>query len=368
MKSQRPFSMPISTAARPPSASPAECEDIARRLGSRLKLLAGRRLLVTGASGYLAAHLSHVMAWLNDNALERPCRLLLLQRRAPADSPLAELAERRDTEFVVQDVAAPLPPHLRADLVVHAASRASPRHYLAAPLDTIDANVSATRAILEAAQIWKSESVLYFSSGEIYGDAPDSAYPTPETWPGQVDPLGPRACYTESKRMGETLCGTYRRLFDIPVKIVRPFHIYGPGQPLDDGRVMTEFLQLRLANEAIIAQSDGSGIRAFSYIVDATCGFLAALTSDYHGEAFNIGDDRRPISIRQLAELLANLESPRLRTSFAAQQAAHLEGTPNRVCPDISKARKLLDWQPTVDLDEGLRRCLSWYRATRGAA
>jgi dTDP-glucose 4,6-dehydratase/UDP-glucuronate decarboxylase len=162
--------------------------------------------------------------------------------------------------------------------------------------------------------------------------------------------------------MGETLCATFHDQYETPIKVVRPFHVYGPGMSLDDGRIMAEFLRCRINNETIRGLSDGRGVRAFCYIADATFGFLAALLSDMNGEVFNIGNDEEPISIRQLAELMAGLEKPEIRVEFSDTKAAHLAGTPDRVCPDISKARRILEYAPEVSLSDGLLRTLAWHK------
>jgi dTDP-glucose 4,6-dehydratase/UDP-glucuronate decarboxylase len=280
---------------------------------------------------------------------------------------MKDLLARPDVSVIAQDVTEPVHPELKADFIVHAASRASPQNYLSAPLDTIDANVRATRGLLQNARDWDCESFLFFSSGEIYGNVPAEHTPTPETYLGAGDPMAARACYGESKRMGETLCATFHHQYETPVKVVRPFHVYGPGMSLDDGRIMAEFLRFRINNETIRGLGDGRGVRAFCYISDATAGFLAALLSDANGEAFNIGNDEEPVSIRQLAELMVGLEEPELGIEFADAKTDHLAGTPDRVCPDISKARRILEFAPEIGLRDGVLRTLDWHQAaTKG--
>lgn len=337
---------------------------IAAALGPKCDALSGSSILVTGAGGFLPSYVVLAVAWMNRNVLAKPCKILALQRTAPdAGSRIAAVANDPNVTVLVQSVTEPLPRGVSAQFIVHAASPASPKAYLARPFDAIDANVWGTRMLLDRAREWQSRSVLFFSSSEPYGSPPPEHIPTPETYAGQVDPLGVRAPYTETKRMGETLCATYARAFGVPARVVRPFHTYGPAVQLDDGRIMGEFLRQRLNGQAIEAKSDGRGIRSFCYVGDATAGFMAALLSDCVGEAFNIGDDREPVTIRQLAHIIAEIESPHVPVHLAtAPQTGHLTGTPDEVKPDLQKAARMLGYHPQTSLREGIQRTLRWFR------
>ena len=345
-----------------------DCAAVADSVGERVRRLEGKRLLLTGASGFLASRMAQSLAWLNDNYLSSRCTLVALVRTAPTpDGPLGTLIGRSDVEFVVQSVNDPLELDRPVDFIVHAASKASPKDYLANPLDTMDANTVATRRLLTMAQDRGVESFLFFSSGEIYGEVPPESVPTPETFPGLASSTAPRACYAESKRFGETLCATFHREFHVPAKIVRPFHVYGPGLSLDDGRVVADFLKNRVECRPIRLLSDGSAVRSFCYVSDATAGFWQTLLSEHDGEAFNIGDDREPVSILELARVVAGLESPKLEvTHETAAGPEYLRGTPSRACPDISKAKRLLGYRPQVRLRQGLLRALWWHQLSEG--
>jgi dTDP-glucose 4,6-dehydratase/UDP-glucuronate decarboxylase len=343
--------------------------EVAGALGDAADRLAGKVVLLTGAGGILPAYLADTVAWLNRHRLARPCRLLALVRSpVTAGSRLGHLLGRPDVTFLVQDVNGPIDPPARPDFIIHAASRASPRSYLADPLDTMDANTTATRRLLDLARAAGSEGFLYFSSGEIYGDVPAADVPTPETYTGGHDCTSPRACYTESKKYGETLCATYWRQYRVPVRTVRPFHVFGPGMRLDDGRVVADFLRDRVEGRPIRVLGGGRALRAFGYISDAAAGFWGALLAPgQDGEAFNIGDDRRMVSIAELARIVAELEEPRLPVEVeGAETPDHLKGSPSIVRPDLTKARSRLGYEPRVGLEEALRRTLAWHRAQRG--
>jgi len=340
-----------------------DIQEIANNVGTAFNRLSGKRLLLTGASSYLTSYMADTVVWLNENQLQKPCHLLALVRSPiRSDSRLAHLQGRDDVTFIQQSVSESIDLEPPVEFIIHAASNASPKRYLAAPVDTMDANVVGTRQVLEMARTHNTERMLFFSSSEVYGDVPDTFYPTPETYKGSVDPTHPRACYAESKRFGETLCTTFWREYQVPVKIVRVFSVYGPGFSLSDGRVMADFIRSRIERTPINLLSDGLGVRAFCYMVDSITGFWQLLLSDQNGEVFNIGSDQT-VTIRQLAQLFGKIETPELDVTFADETQSHLKGAPSRVCPDISKARNLLGFNPTIDLQEGITRSLRWYRA-----
>jgi dTDP-glucose 4,6-dehydratase/UDP-glucuronate decarboxylase len=240
---------------------------------------------------------------------------------------------------------------------------ASPTFYRRYPLETLDANVLGLRHMLDLAHRTRCESLLYFSSSEIYGDPAAHEIPTGENYRGNVACLGPRACYDESKRLGETLCYIYALHHRVPVKIARPFNNYGPGLRLNDRRVLPDFCREILSDRDIVLHSDGTPTRTFCYSSDAIAGYLLALLSAHDGEPFNIGADKPEISMQDLAGLLLRVaESNRRVLHTPSQDSEYLKDNPQRRCPDISKARALLGFEPKMSLEEGLTRVLDWYR------
>jgi len=341
----------------------------ARRICSELidalKPLSGSTLLVTGGSGFVCSYLLDVLAVLNDEFFDRPCRVVSIDNlRTGLSERTAHLESRRDFHFVNHDLSQPFAIDESVDRIIHGAGIASPTFYRRFPLETIDVNVTGTRSMLDLAREKATRSVLYISTSEIYGD-PDAAHiPTSEDYRGSVSCTGPRACYDESKRLAETLCATYFRLHATPVKVVRPFNVYGPGQRLDDKRVIPDLMSCALERRPIVLLSDGKATRSFCYISDFIRGLLYVLMSDADGEPFNVGSDEREISMRDLAVQMSEIAGPpAIGVEFrASADRDYTVDNPQRRAPDLTKLRSWFPWQPKVSLAEGLQRTLRSYQ------
>lgn len=341
-----------------------DLREILGRSTPALRALSGKRLLVTGAAGFLGAYFCHAIALANDELLPEPCRLVCVDTFVTGTPDrLADLAPRDDCAVVNASVAQLTA--LDADLVVHAASIASPTVYRRMPLETIEVNVLGTMRVLALATAARVQSMLYLSSSEVYGDPEETAIPTPEDYVGRVSFTGPRACYDESKRLAETLCRVYFERDRLPVKVARPFNVYGPTLRLDDGRVIPDLLRQGLAGGPLVLHSDGAPTRSFCYVTDATTAFLDLLVSEHQGEAFNVGTPEE-VSMAELAALVGELFDGQAVQHQAATDAHYLTDNPRRRCPDISKIRRLLGWGPRVSLREGLARMVRYYRTGAG--
>jgi nucleoside-diphosphate-sugar epimerase/SAM-dependent methyltransferase len=230
-------------------------------------------------------------------------------------------------------------------------------------METIDVGFLGTKNLLDLAREKKSKSFLFFSSSEVYGNPDPKFIPTPETYLGNVSCTGPRACYDEPKRIGETICMTYSDIYNVPVKIVRPFNIYGPGMRLDDGRVVPNFVVSALKGEKIPIYGDGWNTRTFCYISDAISGFYKVLLSSHNREVFNIGSDEQEIQMRHLAELIHGLvenEDSQVHITVSPNEMYSQKADPNRRCPDLTKIRTIIGYKPKVSLVSGLKRFISW--------
>ena len=246
--------------------------------------------------------------------------------------------------------------------IIHMAGIASPSYYAKYPLETIDVAVKGTRNLLNIArQHDELESFLYFSSSEIYGDARE--VPTPETYKGNVSCLGPRACYDESKRLGETLCGVYHQQYGVPVRITRPFNVFGLGMSHDDRRVIPMFTYEAIHSRPLPVFRNGMQTRTFCWVSDALEGFLKVMLHGVPGEAYNIGNPNNEISMRDLALLFKELYPFKLTWRLDPYPNTYPQDEPLRRCPDISKAIAHCDYFPRVTLEQGVDNFIRWARA-----
>lgn len=329
----------------------------------------GKTILITGCAGFLGFFFSHFFAYLTKNGVN--LKLILLDNfMLGRPSWVEEIGDNDRIKIHAFDVSKDdiktIPLSERADFVIHMASIASPTFYRKYPIQTIDANVWGLRSLLDNYKASALKGLLFFSSSEIYGDPLPEYIPTNEEYRGNVSCIGPRACYDEAKRFGETLCYEYAREYNMPITIVRPFNNYGPGMRLDDRRVPADFAKAVVNGEDIVIHSDGTPTRTFCYVSDAVTGYLKALAYgrfDY----FNIGIDRPEISVRELAEIYR--EAGRRIWNYGgkiiyerSEDKNYLTHNPSRRRPDITKARTLLGFNPRIMADEGVGQFLEYLR------
>lgn len=336
--------------------------------------MAGSTLLVTGGAGFLGYYL--VLAALHFNRTagrEQPIRLTVWDNFARGEPAwLRELAGTPHLLVEKRDLIEPLPqpmPDFR--WIIHAAGIASPPVYRRFPLKTIDANINGLRNLLDYCVRQHErgrpvEGFLFYSSSEIYGDPTPEWIPTPEHYRGNVSCTGPRACYDESKRFGETICVIYAQQYGIPTKMARPFNNYGPGLKITDRRVIPDFARDILAGRDIVMYSDGSPMRTFCYAADAITGYYKVLVRGRAGEPYNVGTPAPEISMADLARRITAAARDLLGyrgqvVHKANPEADYLVDNPNRRCPDVGKARAELGYEPRILVDEGLVRTLNWY-------
>jgi len=214
--------------------------------------------------------------------------------------------------------------------------------------------------MLELAKEKKVKSFLFFSSSEIYGNPPPETLPTKETYLGNVSSIGPRSCYDESKRLGEALCMVFFRYFGSPIKIVRPFNVFGPGMQANDFRVIPRFIASIIYNQPIPVYAGGKQTRTFCYISDAVSGFLLVLLAGKNGEVYNVGSNQKEISINYLAKVFNKIFKNKLKILHLSYPKDYPQGEPRRRCPDVSKIKKELKYRPRVGLEKGIMRTFSW--------
>ena len=323
---------------------------------------ANKTILITGANGFLPAYMVETLLLLNKDTLKnKSCKVLALVRnKRHTLERFSDYLDDSNLEIIVQDVSTEIQIHQKIDYIIHAASPASPKYYNTDPVGVIMPNVLGTKNTLDLAMKNRVEGYLYFSSGEVYGQLPDGQI-LDENQYGLLDPTSIRACYGESKRMGENLCVSYGHQYDIPIKIVRPFHTYGPGMKLDDGRVFADFVKNIVNNENIEMKSDGSASRAFCYLSDATIAFFKILLEGEKNNAYNLANSNEIITIKDLAKKLVNIFPDRkLKAIFTEQNTDYLQSPVKGNEINTTKLESL-GWKAITSIEDGFKKTIRSY-------
>ena len=324
------------------------------------KKFANKTILITGSTGFLASYLIEALLYLNQQKKNKITIIGMARDKEKAEKRFIKYKNRSDLKMVIQDdVSNPINIRERVHFVIHTASLSSPKYYNTNPVETLKPNVLGTYNLLEFSRSQPVESFLYISSGEIYGIMQAIGF-TNETIYGPLDPIDIRSCYAESKRMGETMCVSWQHQYGTPTKVARLYHTYGPGIPLNDGRVFADFISNILNNENIVMKSDGRATRSFCYIADTITGFLTILLQGEDGKAYNLANENAIVSIKKLAEILVDLfPEKKLKIVFEERQKedTYMKSKIMINCPDTTKLRSL-GWKPHFSLEEGFKRTI----------
>lgn len=337
----------------------SDVAEVAERLGDTAQAFAGKTIIMTGARGFLGRHFTQVFAYLNEHVLTEPCTFVgfdnfIASRRLDGDT-----GETQHVRFEARDVVDAINWDGPLHYVIHAAGIASPFYYRALPLETLDVAIRGTRNALDLATKHGAR-LTFFSSSEIYGNPDTSHIPTPESYRGNVSCRGPRACYDESKRLGETLTYVYHDKHGTAATTIRPFNVYGPGMQERDYRILPNFASRIKGGKPLHVYGGGSQTRTYCYITDALVGFLLTVIKGVPGEAYNIGNPTPEISVVDLVKKIEAVLGRDVAYDVIEYPDTYPADEPMRRCPDIRKARLQLGYEPQVGLDEGLRRYLTW--------
>lgn len=345
-----------------------DLQNIAKKIKKEAEELEGKTLLISGGGGFLGSYILGTIHELNKTLLKKPCKVISIDNYITSKKRkvVEEIAKDKDFTFINADVTKPLNIKDKVDYIIHAAGLASPVYYQKYPLETIESAIFGAKNLLELAREKKIKSFLNFSSSEIYGDPDPNFIPTPETYHGKVSSIGPRACYDESKRLGETLCIVYYSIYNVPIKIVRPFNVYGPGMLPDDYRVVPTFVNNALRNKSLPVHDLGNQTRTFCYISDAIIGFLKVLLSKENGQVYNVGNDDNEISVLGLAMVIEKIFNGKAIIETVPYPKHYPQDEPSRRCPDLTKIKTKLNYKPKINLEEGLKRVIKWYKKEYG--
>ena len=326
--------------------------------------LKNKSIMVTGGGGFIGHYLIKSLLHINKKHNLDLSVICVARKIDSVNHRLIEYLEEKNFKVILHDISNPLPNDFpNANFIIHAASQASPKFYGVDPIGTLSANSIGTLNLLNHALKIKSDKFLFISSAEVYGDPINPESPISEKDYSYLDPINIRACYAESKRIGETMSVAWGNQHDIYTNIVRPFHTYGPGLSLNDGRVFADFVSDIVNNRDITLKSDGNAKRTFCYIGDTITGILTVLLSGKKNEAYNIGNPDTEITIKDLATILVNLfpkKELKVKFEIKPQNINYLKSPILRCCPSIVKLKKL-GWKPKCNLHSALIKTIKYY-------
>ncbi|MBO8221454.1 UDP-glucuronic acid decarboxylase family protein [Prochlorococcus marinus] len=303
------------------------------------------RNLITGGSGFLGSHLAKKL-------LDRGEEVICLDNFFTGTKKnIKELFKYQNFEFIRHDVTEPI--KLEVDNIWHLACPASPIHYQYNPIKTTKTSFIGTYNMLGLAKRVGAK-ILLASTSEVYGDPKE--HPQKESYTGSVNTTGIRSCYDEGKRVAETLCADYQRVHGVEVRIMRIFNTYGPNMRFDDGRVISNFIVQALKDQKITLYGDGTQTRSFCYVDDLINGMILLMNSNYN-HPINIGNPNE-FSIKELANLVRTLINPNLE--FEYKKLPHDD--PKQRQPSIQLAKELLNWEPEIELKDGLLKTIDWFK------
>ena len=336
-----------------------DIQQIAENLNDIAARFSGKTLLLTGGRGFLGRYFMEIFDFLNENILTEKLKVIVLDNLITSGKEGSEIPNYDNIEFIKHDVIKPFHMENDLDFIVHAAGIASPYYYRAYPLETLEVAINGTQNMLKLAES-KSAKLVFFSSSEIYGDPDLKNIPTKESYRGNVSCTGPRACYDESKRVGETLCNIYHSLYGVNTNTIRPFNVFGPGMQETDYRVLPNFTSRIKGKIPLQIYGTGNQTRTFCYITDAMEGFIRVILNGGPGEAYNIGNPNPEISVIELIKKMEKILNKKIEYNLIDYPDSYPADEPNRRCPDILKAKIQIKYDPKIDIEEGLRRFINW--------
>lgn len=308
-----------------------------------------RRVLITGGAGFIGSHLC-------DRLIREGFRVICIDNLITGQlKNIEHLLKDKNFSFVNFDVTKPIKIRGRIDYILHFASPASPKDYLKFPIQTLKAGSLGTYNTLGLAKEKRTKYMLA-STSQIYGDP--LVHPQKEEYYGNVNCVGLRGCYDEAKRFSEAITTAYHRIHKIDIRIVRIFNCYGPRMRLNDGRAIPDFIFQVLNNRSVTVYGDGKQTRSFCYIDDMVEGILRLMNSKVN-TPINLGNPQE-VRIQELAKIIISLTSAKSKIVFRPLP----KDDPKQRQPDISKARRIIGWQPKVSLVEGLKKTIEWFIST----
>ena len=315
----------------------------------------GKTVLLVGSNGFLGRWFYDCLEHLNSNYLDSSCKVILMDNSSPWSEDTLNYRTHDITQPIKGiDVES-------ADFIINCAGIASPEKYQQFPLETMDVSYMGTKSVLDLAKHSGAESVLLFSSSEVYGTPVEESIPTPEDYVGCIPTRGNRSCYDIGKQLLETLSHIYFNEHHSPVKTVRPFNLYGPYMGIKDNRVLSNFMRSFIKGEPFKIYGNGKQTRTFCYAGDGITYFLKILLNGKNGEVYNVGNPNPEIDMHELTKIFYDTFNKPYYYEVIDYPDSYPSDEPTRRCPDITKAKDATGFSPSVNLDEGLRRMHDYY-------
>ena len=339
-----------------------DIEEVLRRVEDLRGYAKDKTVLISGGAGFLGS-------WFSDILLGLGSRVITVDNLITGSKEnVTHILDNPNFKFVEHDVST-FSSNERLDYMVHMSAIASTPLYQKHPIETLDSSILGIKNMLELARKSEVKGFLFTSTSEIYGSPPDDKIPTSEEYYGYVNSYGPRSMYDEAKRSAESYCYSYRKQFNLPIRVARIFNTYGPRLDVREtalyGRALVKFIVRALNHQTLPAYGDGNQTRSFCYVTDQMVGLTRLLlTPGIDGEVVNIGNGQE-VTILELIQKIIEKTASRSKLDLNEKPDFDLGDDPRRRCPDISKAKRLVSYEPKVDLDEGLARTIRWFRAQK---
>ena len=321
------------------------------------KKFEGSNFLISGGQGMLGLYIVYTLIFLNNNVFKKKVNIYLIIR-GKLNNKIKQLSKNNRLKIIRKDLREFKTFDKKIDYIIHAASNARPNKYIDNPVDTLDTNYNGTYNLLNLSLKKKIKSFLYLSSGDVYGNVKKKFISENEI--GSIDLLSKRACYSEAKRIGETLCYNFHLKHRLPIKIVRLFHTYGPTLNLKDERIFSSIVKDLKNKKKIVINSNGKEKRSFCYITDAIIGFFLILQKGKDGNAYNLANNKENIKIIDLAKIISKIPKYSVKIIVKGKKKfLHQTSYTNHYKPLVTKLKKL-GWVEKVNLKEGFSRIIKY--------
>ncbi len=335
-----------------------DIESIIESINKEKNLFKNSNIIIGGSFGFLGKYFLECLINIKKK-YKIDFNIYAVDNFITSDSSYKTYYEKQGIICINHDLNNKLELDLEFDFIICLAGIASPYYYNKYPMETLNVSINGLKNMFDLKHN-KNTKFIFFSSSEIYGDPSADEIPTKESYRGNVSSIGPRACYDESKRVGETICYVYSKYFNKNVSIIRPFNVYGPGMSLNDYRIIPNITRSYILNDQLKIYNTGKQTRTYCYISDAISGFFKVILKKEKFNIYNIGNNEGEISVNALLELTEKVMNTKLNYIIAPYPDEYPPDEPQRRCPDLTQANKLLDYYPKVNLESGLFKHLTW--------